>query len=83
MTTADVTERYEALRAAELAHRSSMDRRGLVLLRREGMAVWAAAWRACSPSPAARAEVDPAGALAEPSAIVALLNHRSIIGDKR
>jgi len=73
MATSEVTERYETLRAAVLARHLDTDRRGLALLRREGMAAWAAAWTSCSPAPAQRAEVDRVGPLAEPTAIVALL----------
>lgn len=73
MATTEITTRYEALRAAALAHHLDTDRRGLALLRREGMAAWAAAWTSCSPAPAQRAEFDRVGALAEPTAIVALL----------
>ena len=53
--TTEITERYEALRAAVLAQHLDTDRRGLALLRREGMAAWAAAWTSCSPAPAQRA----------------------------
>jgi hypothetical protein len=73
MATTEVTERYEALRRAVLAHHLDADRRGLALLRREGMAAWAAAWTRCSPAPASRAEVDRVEPFAEPTAIVALL----------
>jgi hypothetical protein len=79
MTTgsdAAVGERYEALRAAVLAHRSSEDRHGLVLMLREGMAAWMAAWSSCSPAPSARTSDfarDDIHALADPSAVVALL----------
>ena len=38
MATTEVTESYEALRAAVLAHHVDTDRRGLALLRREGLA---------------------------------------------
>jgi hypothetical protein len=72
-TTTEITARYEALRAAVLAHRPDTDRRGLALLRREGMAAWAAAWTSCVPTPAQHAGLDGAGPLAEPTAIVALL----------
>lgn len=68
-----VTERYEALRTAALTHQLNADRRGLALLRREGMAAWAAAWTSCSPAPAGGAEVGRVEPLAEPVAIVALL----------
>ncbi|MGO9833476.1 MAG: hypothetical protein ACLP1X_04610 [Polyangiaceae bacterium] len=72
-----VAERYEALRTAVLAHRPSEERHGLVLMRREGMAAWMAAWSWCSPVPPTHT-VDFAppcdlDALAEPSAVVALL----------
>jgi hypothetical protein len=72
-TTTEITARYEALRAAVLARHLDTDRRGQALLRREGMAAWAAAWTSCSPAPAQRAEVGGVGPLAEPSAIVAVL----------
>jgi hypothetical protein len=74
-TPTEVAARYEALREAALTHRLDTDRRGLALLRREGMAAWAAAWTSCSPAPAPpqRAELDRVGPFAEPSAIVALL----------
>ena len=71
-----VTERYEALRKAVLAHRSSEERHGYVLLLREGMAAWVSAWSSCSSTPARTASVAPPEdlhALAEPSAVVALL----------
>ena len=72
----EITARYEALRAAVLAHRLDTDRRGLALLRREGMAVWVAAWNCCSrsfPVPGQSAEFDGVRPVAEPSAIVSLL----------
>ena len=72
-TTAEITARYEALRTAALARHLDADRRGLALLRREGMAAWAAAWNSCSPAPPRCPELDRVGALAEPAAIVALL----------
>jgi hypothetical protein len=68
-----LTEGYEALRTAALAHQLDKDRRGLALLRREGMAAWAAAWTSCSPPPAEGAGVSRVQPLAEPAAIVALL----------
>ncbi|HEY5373049.1 MAG TPA: hypothetical protein VIK01_05150 [Polyangiaceae bacterium] len=74
---AAVGERYEALRAAVLAHRSGEERHGLLLMIREGLAAWIAAWASCSPMPPARttafAQPDNLPALAEPSAVVALL----------
>jgi hypothetical protein len=73
MAMTEVTGRYEALRAAVLAHHLDADRRGLAPLRREGMAAWAAAWTSCSPAPAGCAEVDRVGPFVEPTAIVALL----------
>lgn len=73
MATTEITEHYEALRAAVLAQHLDTDRRGLALLRREGMAAWAAAWTSCSPAPAQRAELDCVGPFTEPTAIVALL----------
>lgn len=73
-TPTEVAARYEALREAVLAHRFETDRRGLALLRREGMAAWAAAWTSCSATePAQRVELERVGPLAEPTAIVALL----------
>ena len=72
--TSELTERYEALRNAVLAHHVNTDRRGLALLQREGMAAWAAAWSSCSPPAPDRAETDhTSGAFPEPTAIVALL----------
>jgi hypothetical protein len=72
-----VAERYEALRTAVLAHRASEERHGLVLMLREGMAAWMAAWSWCSPVPPARtvgfAPPYDLRALSEPSAVVALL----------
>jgi hypothetical protein len=73
MSTTIVTERYEGLRAAVLAHDLASDRRGLALMRREGLAAWAAAWTSCSPTPPARPESDRVGALAERSALVTVL----------
>ncbi len=73
---AAVAERYEVLRTAVLARRSSEDRHGLVLMLREGMAAWMAAWAACSTRPSAcTAGFAPPDdlTLAEPSAVVALL----------
>jgi hypothetical protein len=77
-TGSDATlgERYEALRAAVLAHRSSEDRLGLVVMLREGMAAWMAAWSSCSLVSSARTPDfarDDIHALADPSAVVALL----------
>lgn len=74
---AAVEERYEAIRAAVLTRRSSDDRHGLLLMIREGMAAWMAAWSSCSPTPPVRttafAQPDDLPVLAEPSAVVALL----------
>lgn len=72
-TPTEVAARYEALREAVLTRRLDTDRRGLALLRREGMAAWAAAWTSCSPAPAQRADLDRVGPFAEPTAVVALL----------
>ncbi len=72
-TTTQLTERYEVLRAAALAGHLDTDRRGLTLLRREGMSAWAAAWTSCSLAPAGRTQVDHLGPFAEPTAIVTLL----------
>lgn len=72
-----VAARYEALRTAVLAHRPIEARHGLVLLLREGMAAWMAAWSWCSPVLPERtvgfAPPHDLHALAEPSAVVALL----------
>jgi hypothetical protein len=73
MATSEITERYEALRAAVLAQHLDTDRRGLALLCREGMAAWATAWISCSPAPAQRTELERVGPFAEPTAIVSLL----------
>jgi hypothetical protein len=78
VTNTDTTERYEALRAAVLAHKSNSDRQGLALLLREGMASWAAAWNSCAALPAPSPEVfsetaDNLRTFGEPTAIVALL----------
>lgn len=73
VTTAEIIARYEALRAAVLAHRLDTDRRGLALLRREGMAAWALTWASCSPTPPPRVDLDHVGPPAEPTVIVALL----------
>jgi hypothetical protein len=72
-----VAERYEALRKAVLAHRRIEARHGPVLMLREGMAAWMAAWSWCSPlAPERTVDFAPPcdlDALAEPSAVVALL----------
>ena len=73
MTATEGCERYEALRAAVLAHHLDTDRRGVALLRREGMSAWAAAWTACSPPAAGRAEIDRVGPVVESTALVAWL----------
>jgi hypothetical protein len=72
-TTTEITDRYEALRAAVLAHRVEADRRGLTLLRREGMAAWATAWTSCSRAPARHAELERVEPFAESTALVSLL----------
>ena len=70
---AEVAARYEALRDVVLTRRLDSDRRGLALLRREGLAAWAAAWTSCSPPPAQRPDLDRVIPFAEPTAVVALL----------
>ena len=74
-TAADIASRYESLRQAVLTNQPHMDRRGLALLHREGMAAWACAWSSCAaaarPAPAPR--VNPIEFFAQPTAIVALL----------
>jgi hypothetical protein len=71
--TAEIAEHYEALRAAALAHHLDTDRRGLALLRREGVAAWAAAWASCSPPPDHHRERAYFERLADPTALVSLL----------
>jgi hypothetical protein len=73
MAKTEIIGHYEALRAAALAQPLGTDRRGLALLRREGMAAWAAAWNSCSAAPERVDVVSRLQPLAQPGAIVALL----------
>lgn len=69
-----ITERYEALRSAILAHRTSDERRGLALLVRDGVAAWIDAWARCAPAPSsAGAPLRERSAVPLPTAVVSLL----------
>jgi hypothetical protein len=66
---------YETLRSEVLAHRSHGSHLGLVVVLREGLAAWMAAWATCPPAVAARAVCQSPRAERVPTALYADVVH--------
>jgi hypothetical protein len=76
MAPETIVDRYEALRATVLTQRTGIDRQGLALLMREGMAQWSSAWASCArsrPAPGGVTSLEADPELSEAGALVQLL----------